>query len=120
MLKIAKIWEQYGKKLQIYKSKWSNSFLYCDKLPQYIISHNGINVNVYFTKNKEKHKLIEITKDIAKYIRRKYPNAEIHRTMKYRSGKRGKYYVPETSAMLKLISQYENESTEVDKCPISK
>lgn len=26
MFKIAKIREQYGKKLQIYKFKWSNSF----------------------------------------------------------------------------------------------
>lgn len=73
-----------------------------------------------FTKNKEIKELIEITKDIAKYIRKIYPNAEIHRTMKYRSGKRGKCYVPETPAMLKLISQYENELTETDKYPISK
>ena len=64
--------------------------------------------------------MIEITKDMAKYIRKRYPNAEIHRTMKYRSGKRGKCYVPETSAMLKLIAQYENELTEIDKYPVSK
>ena len=64
--------------------------------------------------------MIEITKDIAKYIRKRYPNAEIHRTMKYKSGKRGKCYVPETPAMLKLISQYENELTEIDKYPVSK
>ena len=30
MLKISKIREQYGKKLQIYKSKWSNSFYIAD------------------------------------------------------------------------------------------
>ena len=57
---------------------------------------------------------------MAKYIRKRYPNAEIHRTMKYRSGKRGKCYVPETSAMLKLIAQYERELTEIDKYPASK
>lgn len=64
--------------------------------------------------------MIEITKDMAKYIRKRCPNAEIHRTMKYKSGQRGKCYVPETPAMLKLISQYESELTEVDKYPISK
>ena len=57
---------------------------------------------------------------MAKYIRKRYPNAEIHRTMKYRSGKRGKCYVPETSAMLKLIAQYESELTEISKYPVSK
>lgn len=64
--------------------------------------------------------MIKIEKDVASFIRSKLPTACIHKTMKTES-KRGSYYVEETSAVMRLISQYrKNNERVIEEYPVSK
>lgn len=63
--------------------------------------------------------MVEITKDMAEYLRRRMPNVCISKTMKQKSSK-GKYYAEETAAVLKAISQYESEINVISEYPNSK
>ena len=123
MSKISKIWEQYGKKLQIYKSKWSNSFYIADfKYYPNISYHTGLVKSMCkINKNLRRiFKVVVITKDIAAFIRKKLPNAKVYKTMKSCGSKRGTYFVEETNAVLKLISQYKKTENVIEEYPVSK
>ena len=64
--------------------------------------------------------MIKIEKDVAAFIRSKLPTACIKRTMSGES-KRGSYYVEETSAVMRLISQYcKNNERVIEEYPVSK
>ena len=64
--------------------------------------------------------MVEITKDIAKLIREKLPNACIYKTMKSCGSKRGTYFVEETNTVLKLISQYKKSEKIIEEYPTRK
>jgi len=123
MLKISKIREQYGKKLQIYKSKWSNSFYIADlKYYPNISYHTGLVKSMCkITKNLRRNLIVvEITKDTASFIREKLPNACIVKTLKTKGGSKGTYFAEETNAVLKLISEYQKSENVVEEYPVSK
>ena len=64
--------------------------------------------------------MVVITKDIAAFIRKKLPNACIRKTMSGHTSERGKYYVEETNAVLKLISECQKSENVVFEYPVSK
>ena len=123
MLKISKIREQYGKKLQIYKSKWSNSFYIVDfKYYPNISYHTGLVKSMCkITKKLRRITIvIEITKDTAMFIREKLPNVCIVKTLKTKGGSKGTYFVEETNTVLKLISQYKKSEKIIEEYPTRK
>ena len=85
----------------------------------YIRTQRALVVGV-LVKFKEKLKVVEITKDIAEFIRKRLPNACIFKTLKSKGGSKGKYFVEETNAVLKLISQYQKAENVVEEYPASK
>ena len=64
--------------------------------------------------------MIKITKDTAMFIREKLPNVCIYKTMKSCGSKRGAYFVEETNAVLKLISEYQKTENVIEEYPVSK
>ena len=64
--------------------------------------------------------MVEITKDTAEFIRKRLPNACIYKTMKSCGSKRGTYFVEETKAVLKLISEYQKTENVIEEYPVSK
>ena len=64
--------------------------------------------------------MVEITKDTAEFIRKRLPNACIFKTLKSKGGSKGKYFVEETNAVLKLISEYQKTENVVEEYPVSK
>ena len=64
--------------------------------------------------------MVEITKDIAEFIRKNDPNACIVKTMSGHTSKRGKYYVENSRTVLKLISQYKKSEKIIEEYPVSK
>ena len=65
--------------------------------------------------------MVKITKDIAMFIREKLPNVCIVKTLKNKGGsKHGTYYIEETSAVLKLLVQYQKTVNVVFEYPVSK
>ena len=64
--------------------------------------------------------MVEITKDTAKFIRKRLPNACIRKTMKSCGSKRGTYFIEETNAVQKLISQYQKTENVVEEYPTCK
>ena len=90
-------------------------------LSQYIISYKTIKSQCTKLLNfKEKFIVVEITKDTAEFIRKKLPNACIYKTMKSCGSKRGTYFVEETNAVLKLISEYQKSENVVFEYPACK
>lgn len=53
--------------------------------------------------------MVEITKGTAMYIRKNLPDAHIVKTLRSKGGSKGKYYVEDTDAVQKLITQYQNQ-----------
>ena len=73
------------------------------------------------TKNLRRNfKVVEITKDTADYIRNKDPKICIVRTMSGHTSKRGKYYVEDSKAVLKLLSEYNESEKIIYEYPVSK
>ena len=64
--------------------------------------------------------MVEITKDTAEFIRKRLPNTCIFKTLKSKGGSKGKYFVEETNAVLKLISEYQKTENVVEEYPVSK
>ena len=64
--------------------------------------------------------MVVITKDIAKLIRENLPNVCIVKTMSGHTSKRGKYYVEDSTAVLKLISQYKKSEKIIEEYPTRK
>ena len=64
--------------------------------------------------------MVEITKDTAEFIRKRLPNTCIFKTLKSKGGSKGKYFVEETNAVLKLISQYQKTENVVEEYPVRK
>lgn len=64
--------------------------------------------------------MIEITKDVADYIRNKDPKVCIVRTMSGHTSKRGKYYVEDSRTVSKLLSEYKKSEKIIEEYPVSK
>ena len=64
--------------------------------------------------------MIEITKDTAMFIREKLPDVCIVKTMSGHTSKRGKYYVAESTAVSKLLSEYKKSEKIIEEYPVSK
>mgnify|MGYP006327723759 FL=1 len=65
--------------------------------------------------------MVKITKDMATFIRKRLPDVCIVKTLKNKGGsKHGTYYVEETSAVLKLLVQYQKTVNVVSEYPVSK
>ena len=64
--------------------------------------------------------MIEITKDTAMFIRENDPNACIVKTMSGHTSKRGKYYVAESTAVSKLLSEYKKSEKIIEEYPTRK
>ena len=64
--------------------------------------------------------MIKITKDTAMFIRENDPNTCIVKTMSGHTSKRGKYYVEDSTAVLKLISQYKKSEKIIEEYPTRK
>ena len=64
--------------------------------------------------------MIEITKDTAMFIRKNDPKACIVKTMSRHTSKRGKYYVEDSKAVLKLLSEYNESEKIIYEYPVSK
>ena len=64
--------------------------------------------------------MVEITKDIAEFIRNKDPKVCIVKTMSGHTSKRGKYYVEASKAVLKLLSEYNESEKIIYEYPVSK
>ena len=65
--------------------------------------------------------MVEITKDTAAFIRKRLPEACIVKTLKSKGGsKHGTYYIEETSAVLKLLAQYQKTVNVVSEYPTRK
>lgn len=62
--------------------------------------------------------MVEITKDTVEFIRKRLPDACIYKTMKSCGSKRGTYFVEETNAVLKLISEYKKTENVIEEYPI--
>ena len=86
----------------------------------YIRTQRALVVGV-LVKFKEKLKMVVITKDMAAFIRKRLPEACIVKTLKNKGGsKHGTYYIEETSAVLKLISQYKKSEKIIEEYPTRK
>ena len=73
------------------------------------------------TKNLRRNfKVVEITKDTAMFIRKNDPNACIVKTMSGHTSKRGKYYVEDSTAVLKLLSEYKKSEKIIEEYPTRK
>ena len=58
---------------------------------------------------------------MATFIRKRLPDVCIVKTLKNKGGsKHGTYYVEETSAVLKLLAQYQKTVNVVSEYPVSK
>ena len=64
--------------------------------------------------------MIKITKDTAMFIRENDPNACIVKTMSGYTSKRGKYYVEDSTAVSKLLSEYKKSEKIIEEYPVSK
>ena len=64
--------------------------------------------------------MVEITKDIAEFIRKRLPNACIFKTLKTKGGSKGTYFVEEINTVLKLISQYNKSEKIIEEYPTRK
>ena len=65
--------------------------------------------------------MVKITKDMATFIRKRLPEACIVKTLKNKGGsKHGTYYIEETSAVLKLLVQYQKTVNVVFEYPTRK
>ena len=64
--------------------------------------------------------MIKITKDTAMFIRENEPNACIVKTMSGHTSKRGKYYVAESTAVSKLLSEYKKSEKIIEEYPTRK
>ena len=64
--------------------------------------------------------MVKITKDMAAFIRKRLPEACIVKTMKGHTSERGVYYIEETSAVLKLLAQYQKTVNVVSEYPTRK
>ena len=64
--------------------------------------------------------MVEITKDTAMFIRENDPNTCIVKTMSGHTSKRGKYYVEDSKAVLKLLSEYNESEKIIYEYPVSK
>ena len=64
--------------------------------------------------------MVEVTKDTASFIREKLPNVCIVKTMSGHTSKRGKYYVEDSTAVLKLLSEYKKSEKIIEEYPVSK
>ena len=64
--------------------------------------------------------MIEITKDTAMFIREKLPNVCIVKTMSGHTSKRGKYYVEDSTAVSKLLSEYKKSEKIIEEYPTRK
>ena len=54
------------------------------------------------------------------FIREKLPNVCIVKTMSGHTSKRGKYYVEDSKAVLKLLSEYNESEKIIEEYPVSK
>ena len=64
--------------------------------------------------------MVKITKDTAMFIRENDPNACIVKTMSGHTSKRGKYYVEDSTAVSKLLSEYKKSEKIIYEYPVSK
>ena len=64
--------------------------------------------------------MVEITKDTAMFIRENDPNACIVKTMSGHTSKRGIYYVEDSTAVSKLLSEYKKSEKIIEEYPVSK
>ena len=64
--------------------------------------------------------MIEITKDTAMFTRENDPKVCIVKTMSGHTSKRGKYYVEDSTAVSKLLSEYQKSENVVFEYPVSK
>ena len=64
--------------------------------------------------------MVEITKDTAMFIRKNAPNACIVKTMSGHTSKRGKYYVEDSIAVSKLLSEYKKSEKIIEEYPTRK
>ena len=64
--------------------------------------------------------MVEITKDIAEFIRNKDPKVCIVKTMSGHTSKRGKYYVENSRTVSKLLSEYNESEKIIEEYPVSK
>ena len=64
--------------------------------------------------------MVEITKDTAMFIRENDPNTCIVKTMSGHTSKRGKYYVEESTAVSKLLSEYKKSEKIIEEYPTRK
>ena len=64
--------------------------------------------------------MVEITKDTASFIREKLPNVCIVKTMSGHTSKRGKYYVEDSTAVSKLLSEYKKSEKIIEEYPTRK
>ena len=64
--------------------------------------------------------MVEITKDIAEFIRNKDPKVCIVKTMSGHTSKRGKYYVENSKTVLRLLSEYKKYEKIICEYPVSK
>lgn len=64
--------------------------------------------------------VVKITKDMAAFIRKRLPEACIKKTLKNKGSSMGNYYAEETSAVLKLLVQYQKTVNVVSEYPVSK
>lgn len=61
--------------------------------------------------------VVEITKDTAEFIRKHLPEANIYKTMRGHTSRRGCYYAEETQSVLKLIDKYNKTINVIEKYP---
>ena len=85
----------------------------------YIRTQRALVVGV-LVKFKEKLKVVKITKDMAAFIRKRLPEACIKKTLKNKGSSMGSYYAEETSAVLKLLAQYQKTVNVVSEYPTRK
>lgn len=64
--------------------------------------------------------MVEITKDIAEFIRQKKPDACIRKTMSGHTSRRGKYYADSSDDVLELISEYKKSEKIIEEYPTRK
>lgn len=64
--------------------------------------------------------MFKITKDMAAFIRERLPEACIVKTLKSKGSAMGSFYAEESSAVLKIISEYQKTVNVVEEYPIRK
>ena len=64
--------------------------------------------------------VIEVTKDTASFIRENDPKVCIVKTMSGHTSKRGKYYVEDSTAVSKLLSEYKKSEKIIEEYPTRK